>query len=234
MKHEIDCNVIVDLMPLYNEGICSEESRKLVEEHLKSCKKCRQLYEIKPVPDFEVLTEPSETETFRKVNKKLRQNRYVKAISAMCVLLVIFGVWNLSWYFISYRPYQKLLNVAQPFEKIFEDENIYSYDDGIYIYDVHMPNYLDFSSGFVSVYPDDRIVTDGKGTVISFKDEYALLFIWLKKGGTKYGVDIITGNHGNQFYIDKEMQTYNKTLEKYSDEVNELMDAVQNLWGDRL
>ena len=30
-------------MPLYQDGICSDESRKIVEEHLQSCDECREL-----------------------------------------------------------------------------------------------------------------------------------------------------------------------------------------------
>ena len=33
----VDCNIIHDLLPLYADDVCSEESRALVEEHSKSC-----------------------------------------------------------------------------------------------------------------------------------------------------------------------------------------------------
>lgn len=39
------CEVIQDLLPLYVEECCSEESATLVEEHLKTCRKCREIYE---------------------------------------------------------------------------------------------------------------------------------------------------------------------------------------------
>lgn len=41
---KISCEVIKDLLPLYQDGICSDESRKIVEEHLQSCDKCRELF----------------------------------------------------------------------------------------------------------------------------------------------------------------------------------------------
>lgn len=41
----VSCEVIRDLLPLYVDQICSEESRKLVEEHLDTCRECRQFYE---------------------------------------------------------------------------------------------------------------------------------------------------------------------------------------------
>lgn len=39
------CPVIRDLMPSYLEGICSKESRELVERHLAECPECRKLSE---------------------------------------------------------------------------------------------------------------------------------------------------------------------------------------------
>lgn len=38
------CSVIRDLLPLYEEKICSIETVKLVEEHLESCHDCKMLY----------------------------------------------------------------------------------------------------------------------------------------------------------------------------------------------
>ena len=33
--------IILDLLPLYHDGVCSEKSRAAVEEHLKACETCR-------------------------------------------------------------------------------------------------------------------------------------------------------------------------------------------------
>ena len=38
---EVNCEIIQDLLPSYIDNICSKSSRTLVEEHLKSCKKCK-------------------------------------------------------------------------------------------------------------------------------------------------------------------------------------------------
>ena len=40
----MDCNVIKDLLPLYVDECCSEESAKLVAEHLENCGSCRKIY----------------------------------------------------------------------------------------------------------------------------------------------------------------------------------------------
>lgn len=41
----MDCNVIKDLLPLYVDECCSEESTRLVAEHLDTCESCRKIYD---------------------------------------------------------------------------------------------------------------------------------------------------------------------------------------------
>ena len=36
------CEIIRDLIPLYLDKVCSEDSRKLVEDHLSECSECRK------------------------------------------------------------------------------------------------------------------------------------------------------------------------------------------------
>jgi uncharacterized protein YbaR (Trm112 family) len=38
---DISCEVVRDLLPLYHDGVCSDDSRALVEEHLKGCPACQ-------------------------------------------------------------------------------------------------------------------------------------------------------------------------------------------------
>lgn len=41
----ISCDVIQDILPLYYDGICSESTKQLVEEHLADCSECRSALE---------------------------------------------------------------------------------------------------------------------------------------------------------------------------------------------
>lgn len=41
----MNCNVVKDLIPLYIDGCCSEESEKLVKEHVECCDACKKLLE---------------------------------------------------------------------------------------------------------------------------------------------------------------------------------------------
>ena len=40
----MDCNVIKDLLPLYIDDCCSEDSAKLVADHLANCESCRRIH----------------------------------------------------------------------------------------------------------------------------------------------------------------------------------------------
>ena len=42
---KISCNIARDLLPLYIEGILSEETAQVVEMHLQTCKSCKKDFE---------------------------------------------------------------------------------------------------------------------------------------------------------------------------------------------
>lgn len=39
------CDMVKDLLPLYHDNVCSEASKKIVEEHLSECSSCRNIME---------------------------------------------------------------------------------------------------------------------------------------------------------------------------------------------
>lgn len=41
MKYE--CDLVQDLLPLYQDEVCSDASKKIVEEHLKECESCKKV-----------------------------------------------------------------------------------------------------------------------------------------------------------------------------------------------
>lgn len=41
----VSCDVILDLIPLVKDGVASDESCRIVNEHIKSCKKCKAEFE---------------------------------------------------------------------------------------------------------------------------------------------------------------------------------------------
>lgn len=88
MNEKIGCEVIVDLLPLCSEGICSEESKALIEAHIRTCENCHRLYE--QIPE-QTLPEaiPDEAETFRKVNKRIKRSRLKIVLLSLLLLAIL-------------------------------------------------------------------------------------------------------------------------------------------------
>ena len=63
----MNCEIIKDLIPLYIDDCCSEDSQKAVKEHISNCAACRKLLEEMEAPS-EVVTIPQAPSVFRKLN----------------------------------------------------------------------------------------------------------------------------------------------------------------------
>lgn len=64
----MNCNIVHDLLPLYIDGCCSEESKTLIKEHIGSCQNCHQLFEALSTPtDLYADTATNLAPTFHKI-----------------------------------------------------------------------------------------------------------------------------------------------------------------------
>ena len=79
------CELIQDLLPLYAEGICSEASRRAVEEHLHECAACRKL--STPLPEVEAPEVPAQAD--RAVKKSIKRVRRRWLVSLIAALLIV-------------------------------------------------------------------------------------------------------------------------------------------------
>ena len=85
----VDCNIIKDLIPLYKEGISSKESKELVEEHIKTCKSCRDYYQS--LDDDEVTNnQPLEFVSQSIEKNKKNRSRMIGSL-VFSVLLIVFS-----------------------------------------------------------------------------------------------------------------------------------------------
>lgn len=98
-SNNLPCGVIKDLLPLYHDGVCSEESRKLVEEHLAECPACKEEYETfsregKLLPASENTTDIGQLSavSLKQVHRLILWKRVTASAFAILVLLAgIFG-----------------------------------------------------------------------------------------------------------------------------------------------
>lgn len=86
MRGNMDCNIVTDLMPLSLDCLTSEESEQLIQEHLRTCKKCQRCRENLVLERQE--RERNEQENDRKIFHALKRWRYELLGLLMGVLLV--------------------------------------------------------------------------------------------------------------------------------------------------
>ena len=240
-KYDLPCNVIIDLLPLYNEGGCSEESRQIVEEHLQNCENCRELCGNIPIPVKEDPPKPSESETFRKISRKLKKSRYSKLISTvLCVFLAGLTILTGAWYYTTYLPYKRLAENLSPdnsFGHLFSD---YSGRQERYWLHIAMPSYLNIHGGYAAVNLRSDFVSDPTYNPPS-------MFVWVSNKETKYGIHIFEKNTIYQMYVDKDVnyipddtltdemnEKCRELLEQHREEAEGLMKAAQDKWGEYL
>ena len=82
------CGVIQDLLPLYMDHCCSEESRQYVEAHLATCENCQKcVVEMKSIiPAAEPL--PGEAEKKQTLKKGMKKLRKICLIFVLAVVIV--------------------------------------------------------------------------------------------------------------------------------------------------
>lgn len=84
----ISCDIVRDLMPGYMDEICSEDSKKVVEEHLEGCTSCRAFLEqVKQKDDGR---EALQVDGLRKVRRVLNF-RMMLCFTVCAIVLVLMG-----------------------------------------------------------------------------------------------------------------------------------------------
>lgn len=110
MKNE--CDIVKDLLFSYNDNVLSETSKKLVDEHLKTCKSCNSiLEEIKLENNAKKQTK--EIDVFKIIRKKITKRNIIILIILLLLLLVI--IFNL----LVFRNYNE---VASTMEIYLQDD----------------------------------------------------------------------------------------------------------------
>ena len=99
MKNE--CNVVRDLMPLCIDGAASDDSRKLVVDHIWKCAKCAETYN--EMQGHLLPGQRDDTDYLDAAARKLRRkraNRKRILIALTCMLtavVVLLGVWGYDY-----------------------------------------------------------------------------------------------------------------------------------------
>ena len=73
--NNVPCSVIQDLLPLYCDGLCSEESKKLVQAHIAYCETCAEELCLMNAPMAAAEAE-QEVQTARAASRAWNKNRH--------------------------------------------------------------------------------------------------------------------------------------------------------------
>lgn len=99
----IPCNIIEDLLPLYVDGVCSDETIELIESHIESCENCKQKLELmktnlpkvnieKNIEDSKMLNKLSDTWI-----RKTRVDIKASVITVVFYIFMIGVLFLLMW-----------------------------------------------------------------------------------------------------------------------------------------
>jgi len=106
---KISCRIIEDLLPLYADDVCSQDSRKLVNEHLVECPAC--LMKLKTMQDgADVKADIKPLKSVGRWLEKLRLKTLIKGIvsGALIIALIAGGYLFLTQAAIMKVPAEKV------------------------------------------------------------------------------------------------------------------------------
>lgn len=99
---KLSCKVMEDLLPLYRDGVCSEESRQLVDEHLRECAACKDV--LHSLNEEVVLGDQVEKAqpllSVKMTWNKEKRKAFLKGLGialAACIVLVVALIGLTQW-----------------------------------------------------------------------------------------------------------------------------------------
>ena len=100
------CDVIKDLLPLYYDKACSEQSKKIVEEHLEECASCRSLMKKLQDNTYENCLHDEKEDIIKNYTRSIKKKALFAGFIVVAVTLLTCFIANLAtgntldWFFI--------------------------------------------------------------------------------------------------------------------------------------
>ena len=236
---KLSCKVIEDMLPMYYDGVCSDESATLVEEHIRECPQCSRLLsdlhseiEIpkKPVDDLMPL---------EGIQRQWKKSKWTYIRRGICItlatLLLVTAVLTGIWYFSYAKYYYQLTRTMERTAKEdqFFTSSDYSSEKNGYRFEVWLPIILS-NSGFVRVMDDDGLV------MFLYPEAGGSYSFWLSitdQDNEAYSVhlksDMTPDFENYQFPVrsESEKQKITQLLAYQNEEITSMLEEIQVLWG---
>lgn len=115
----VSCEIIKDLLPLYLDGVLSEESNKLVDEHLQLCIECKEYYN--QLKESDITIKQTKSADDKAAIKRIRRKINTKQLLLGCITALVIASLCLG---ISYKI--NVIGFYVPYENsgVFVEDNI--------------------------------------------------------------------------------------------------------------
>jgi hypothetical protein len=182
----IRCETIYDLLPLYAEGICSVQSRELIERHIESCAVCGN--ELTKMQSGEIKIrfsggDDEKISVLKSMKKKIiRKNICVALTAGITAIFFAFGGF---WYVFQYETPMKYVQGMIWTQWI--DAESYLENDGAY--ETFSGLYIATSKDYYKKYAASRLISvNGVDTEIVYFNFTETLSTrwWPKYNGEQY------------------------------------------------
>lgn len=236
---KLSCKVIEDMLPMYYDCVCSNESATLVEEHLKECPNCcRVLSDLHCTIDIPVKT-VDDLKPLEGIQKKWKKSKWTYIRRGICITLAIFFlaavVLTGIWYF-SYAKYWYQLTKVM--DRPSEEEAVsissdYFLEKNGYRFDVHLPVILS-NSGFV------RVMNNGRLVIFFYPQAGGSYSFWLyitDQNNQSYSVHVKANltpdfeSHPFPVRSEYEKQHIAQLLVEQNNDIVSMLNEIKSLWG---
>ena len=142
---KINCNIIKDILPLYVDGLVCEDTKSIVEAHLKKCNSCREEY--RKMANILQMPIECDVEPIEKLQRKWRRKRIVNTIFASVICLTV--VMAMSYWLFHYGvpASEEDIGVRTAFQK-----NDYGYLNQEYVFHFIRTDTKNFNTFFKNIY----------------------------------------------------------------------------------
>ena len=148
------CEIIKDLLPLYADDVCSDESRKAVEEHINGCSDCKA--ELEKLRKNVPVSPQKDGEVLKRIKRRLRIEKLAVGIISA---LTLCGALLLGLFY--------LINTDKSMDmekyKILDNVSVSEHDGAVWL------NVKGEAASFVSVHPT---ISDTDGNHMGYDNDF--------------------------------------------------------------
>ncbi len=103
---EIKCTIIQDVLPLYIDEVVSQDTKEMVDEHLKHCDKCQKEYESMKQELY--IPVENKVSLLNNISKKWRKKKmFISIASVLGTAIILMGMFSYVFYYETVIPYSK-------------------------------------------------------------------------------------------------------------------------------